>query len=270
MNGNIFKYRDYKEFVRDRVSEMDHNGRGQYRAMAKHMRVHASLLSHVFRGSKDLTSEQACSLADFLGLEVLETDYLVALVEHARAGSTTLGDSIERRLRMLREKQLQIEYRLPTAKPLSAEQQTTFYSQWYFSAVRLATSLEGTASNASVIAARLELPVELVERALAFLVSAGLVTRQGSQYAMATKRTHLAAASPLVSAHHRNWRTKAMSMYDHMDTDDFAFTAAIALAKEDFARVRQLLVECVANAAKLIEPSKCETLALLNVDFLEF
>lgn len=248
---------------------MERNGRGQYRAMAKHMRVHSSLLSHVFRGPKDLTLEQACSLAEFLHLEELEADYLLAMVDLARSGTTSLKASVERRMKMLRDRQSQIEHRLPLSKTLTPEQQATFYSQWYYSAVRLSSSLEGN-MDATSIAGRLKLPVDLVVRALNFLVSAGLVERRGNQYCMEANRTHLGATSMLTANHHRNWRLKAMSMYDNMRAEDFAFTSAMALAKDDFKRLRELFVDCVASASKIIEPSKCETLALLNIDFLEF
>ena len=62
--------------------------------------MRASLLSHVFRASKSVTPEQACSLAEFLALGDLETDYLVALVERARAGSVSLEREGARRTKL--------------------------------------------------------------------------------------------------------------------------------------------------------------------------
>src|SRR5688572_27241684 len=101
MAKSIFEFGDYKQFVRESVLAMPHRGRGQYRRMAKHMRVHTTLLSHVFRGSKELTPEQACSLGSFLELKELESDYLLALVERNRAGNAELRVAIERRLERL-------------------------------------------------------------------------------------------------------------------------------------------------------------------------
>lgn len=268
MAASVFGFTDYKQFVRSLVETRDERRRGQYRAMATHLRVHASLLSHVFRGPKNLTPEQACALAEFLALGELEADYLVALVERARAGSAALERALDRRLRMLRERHLQIEHRLPESKTLTLRQQATFYSQWYFSAVRLATSLD-EASSAESIAARLRLPIDCVERALAFLVSAGLLERRGERYAMVAKRTHIGATSPLAAVHHRNWRTRAMAMYDDIKPSDFVFSSAIALSKEDLIKVRELLAQAVANVAEIVEPSTSETLAVFSIDFLE-
>lgn len=268
MAASIFDFDDYKEFVREFIRQLPRGGHGQYRRMALHLRVHTTLLSHVFSGSKDLTPEQACGLASFLKLGDLETDFLLALVERNRAGSTELRLAIDRRLGTLRERHREVEHRMPGARTLSHEQRATFYSQWFYSAVRLTTSLPG-ASDAAAIARRLELPEELVQTALEFLLGAGLVVRDDAGYRLGPKRTHLGASSPLAAAHHRNWRVQAMSRYEAMSRRDFAFTAPVTLSRADFQRIRELLVEAVAAVSRIVEPSECETLGILNIDWLE-
>ena len=268
MSISVFDYDDYKKFVRDFVGQLPHGGRGQYRRMAAQMRVHTTLISHVFRGSKDLTPEQACALGSFLGLPELDADYLLALVERSRAGSPQLKTLIDRSLATLRERHQHLEHRLPGARTLSREERATFYSQWYYSAVRLAASLPKM-PDAEAIAARLELPVALVRQALTFLLDAGLLVREKDGFRLAAKRTHLGAGSPLAAAHHRNWRVQSMARHESMSGRDFAFTSPISLSRADFTRIRELLVEAVANVAKIVEPSSCESLAVLNIDWLE-
>jgi hypothetical protein len=157
---------------------------------------------------------------------------------------------------------------MPGARTLSAEHRATFYSQWYYSAVRLASSLpEMTTPQA--IAERLELPSALVESALEFLIETGLIRAEAGGYQLAAKRTHVGASSPLAAAHHRNWRAQVMSRYEHMTRRDFAFTSPITLSRADFLRVRELLLESVAAVSRIVEPSECEALAVLNIDWLE-
>jgi uncharacterized protein (TIGR02147 family) len=269
MQVSIFNFSDYKEFVREWIHARPQRGRGQYKSMAKTLRVHTSLVSHVFRGNKNLTAEQACHLASFLELSELDGDYLLALVDHARAGTTALEESTQRRMEALRDRHQRIESRIPGARKLTLHEQATFYSQWYYSAVRLTASLEDV-SDAKSISNRLKLPLTVVERCLAFLIATRLLVAKGGRYELGTKRTHLGVDSPLAAAHHRNWRTRAMSMYELMTPSDFAFTAPMALSKRDFLRIRELLVERVADVTKIVEPSECETAALLNIDFLQF
>jgi hypothetical protein len=111
---SVFEFEDYKTFVRDCVSRTPSGGRGQFRRMAKHLRVHTTLLSHVFRGSKDLTLEQACALGSFLQLSELDADYLLALVERRRAGTHALASAIDRRLTELRRRHQELEHRIPS------------------------------------------------------------------------------------------------------------------------------------------------------------
>jgi len=268
MSGSVFDFDDYKAFVRAFIQQRPHRGRGQYRLMAKHMRVHTTLLSHVFRGAKDLTEEQACSLATFLELPDLDVDYLLALVARNRAGTAELRHAVERRLLALRERHQQIEHRLPGARTLSPTERATFYSQWYYRGVRLAASLPGM-GDAGAIAARLDLPQELVQGVLAFLMDVGLLERDTGGYRLVAKRTHLGPNSPFAALHHKNWRLRTMSRYESMTARDFAFTSPITLSQLDFGRIRELLVEAVAKIAQIVEPSACERLAILNIDWLE-
>jgi uncharacterized protein (TIGR02147 family) len=268
MRPSIFDYADYREFVRELLEQMPRRGHGQYRRMAKHMRVHTTLLSHVFRGKKDLTPEQACGLATFLKLPELEADYLLALVDRNRAGSAELKLAIERRLATLRERYQEVEHRMPGARTLSREDRATFYSHWYYSAVRLTSSLPGM-NDAETIGQRLKLPRELVQSTLDFLLDVGLIAREGKGFRLVAKRTHLGANSPLVAAHHRNWRAQVMGRYEAMTRRDFAFTAPLTLSRADFLRVRELLVETVAAVSRIVEPSEGELLGIFNLDWLE-
>lgn len=268
MTLSVFDFDDYKPFVREFIWELPHRGRGQYRAMAKHMRVHTTLLSHVFRGTKHLTAEQGCALASFLGLAELDTDYLLALIESGRAGTVELKQAIARRLTQLRERRAQLEHRIPGARTLSREERATFYSQWYYSAVRLASSLPGL-GDASAIAERLRLPTDLVRDALEFLLASNLIEQSEGGFELVARRTHLGASSPLAATHHRNWRTIAMNRYERMSSRDFAFTAPVTLSHKDASHVRELLVDAVSRVTEVVGPSRAEALCLLNIDWLE-
>jgi uncharacterized protein (TIGR02147 family) len=268
MAPSVFDFDDYKQFVREFILQQPHRGRGQYRRMAKYMRVHTTLLSHVFRGSKDLTPEQGCALAAYLELAELDSDYLLALIESSRAGTLDLKGAIARRLTQLRERHAQLEHRIPGARSLSREERGTFYSQWYYSAIRLATSLPDML-DAAAIAGRLNLPPGLVGQVLDFLLASNLIERNGERFELVSKRTHLSASSPLAASHHRNWRVAAMNRYESMSSRDFAFTSPLTLSRKDAARVRELLIAMVADVAKIVEPSDSETLRVLNIDWLE-
>jgi hypothetical protein len=66
------------------------------------------------------------------------------------------------------------------------------------------------------------------------------------------------ARSSRVARPRRSWRAR-----------DFAFTSPVTLSRADAGKIRALLVDAVARVAEIVEPSNCECLALLNIDWLE-
>lgn len=49
----IFEATDYKIFVRDFIKDKPSGGRGIFRDLANHLRVHTTFISQVFRGDKN-------------------------------------------------------------------------------------------------------------------------------------------------------------------------------------------------------------------------
>jgi hypothetical protein len=121
----------------------------------------------------------------------------------------------------------------------------------------------------AAIAERLRLPAHLVQDALEFLLASNLIKHSAAGYELVARRTHLGASSPLAAAHHRNWRTVAMSRYERMSPRDFAFTSPVTLSRKDAARVRELLVGVVSGVTEVVGPSPAEALCVLNIDWLE-
>lgn len=100
---SLFDHDDYKQFVERWLGQLPSGKRGQFRRMALHLRVHPTLMSQIFRGSRDLTLEQAFDLATYLKLTEVETEYFLTLVGQNRAGSERLRQFLKaKRVRMAR------------------------------------------------------------------------------------------------------------------------------------------------------------------------
>ncbi len=94
---SIFQYDSYKQFVTEKAK------RGDYQKMAMALRVHATLISQVFRGVRELTPEQASELASYLNLNDAESDYFLCLVELSRAGNQPFRRIVEKRIERLKK-----------------------------------------------------------------------------------------------------------------------------------------------------------------------
>ena len=265
---SIFDFSDYKLFVLTRIKAMPSHGRGELTRIASSVQMHTTSISQVFRGDKQLTPEQAAKLCVHWGMTELESEYLVTLVELERAGNSELKVVLKKRKAKLLEQSNNLVNRVPKDRVLSEADRSQFYSQWYYSAIRLLCDIPEYRSI-DLLSTKLGLSLETVSEALQFLRTTGLIVEDQGVFKMGPKRTYLDATSPLISRHHINWRLKAIESYRQMDiAKDLALTAPMTLARADVVKVRDILVETIEKIMALNSRSDSEDLHFLNIDWL--
>ena len=136
----LLKHEDYKEYLRERIRAMPRKGRGEVQRIAKALRVHPSFISQVLRGSNHLTGEQALALAAHWGLAEGDTDYFLLLVQHQRASTPALKHHFHRKIVNFREQIRANREEERREFAISRADQSIFYSDWHYSAIRLAAS----------------------------------------------------------------------------------------------------------------------------------
>lgn len=266
---NIFEFINYKKYVNERIGHMPKKGHGQYRKMSNFLEVNSVNVSQIFKGDRDLTIEQACELCEFFGLSELEGQYFVAMVEHERAGTHKLKKMIVKRLDEISEKSQDLKSRLKQEKQLSEEAKSTFYSNWYYSGIRMLTGLKGY-GDVDRISEYFGLPVTTVRRVVDFLLQYGLCVERDGKIVMGSSSTHLEASSPLVSRHHMNWRLRGFENMEGIDSSELFFTMPCSLDSKSLKLIRKELVEAVERITKLIDEAPSEELACLNIDLFRF
>ena len=148
---------------------MPKKGYGQFAKIAKHLSINSVNVTQIFKGDRDLSLEQACLLTEFFGLSQLEAEYFVGLVELSRACHFKLKNMIQKKLVELKKKSENLKDRLTIKAELNDNAKAMFYSQWYYSGIRLATSVKDL-KTADQIAAYYNLPpLPMVNRVLEFL-----------------------------------------------------------------------------------------------------
>ena len=133
----IFNFVDYKAFLRAHLKTKPKGGYGFLSKLALGIHITSAQMSHVMRGGRDLSPEQALKAARQLGLTAPETNYFLEMVNYARAGSKELRDFSEQRLTLLKAEGLQVKNQVPTHQVLSDREKADFYSSWIYSAIRL-------------------------------------------------------------------------------------------------------------------------------------
>jgi uncharacterized protein (TIGR02147 family) len=267
---NILDYLDYKLFVNDYLRSLPKRGRGQYARFAEVAQTHKVTISQIFRGEKHLGPEQALRVAQFLGLRPAQIRYFVLLVNYARAGSADLQKLYLEQIEAERERNRELSARLSKSRKLSDEERAVFYSTWINSAVRVLSSIPAF-NTLDSIARRLNLPRDVVERTIDFLLKSGLCVENGPGFiAPGPQSTYLESKSPLVARHHGNWRVKAMERHPTLNAaEELSYTAPVSLSSSDVKKIREILAQSIERADEIIGPSDCERIFCLNVDWFE-
>ncbi|MFZ4405264.1 MAG: TIGR02147 family protein [Pseudobdellovibrionaceae bacterium] len=262
----IFEYSNYKLFLQSYLKQLPKQGRGQLKMMAAYLSMHPTHVSQIVSGSKDFSIEQAYKLGKYLGLNKLEFEYFLLLIQKDRAGTHDLKQYLLEKMESLKKESANISKRIDQDRVLSDFEKSVFYSSWIYSAVRLFCSI-GEGQNLDAIAVRFQLSRDKVVEITQFLLTTGLCQEVNGKIMIGALHTHIGMDSPLLQRHHANWRTKALQKIDSLNTSELMFTGPFSLSKTDFAKIRENLLQMISQTLKTVKASPAEDLACLNIDF---
>ena len=266
----VFEFEDYKIFLRKRITQMPKNGRGELQRISKHLRMHSTRFSHVFHGDEHLTLEQGIGISSYFGLSELESEYFMVLLQWAKAGNEPLRIFFLKRKKQLKDRASQLSERLPSDRVLSESDKAIFYSNWFYSAIRLACSLPDK-QTIDTLHDRFLIPRDKIAEAIDFLKSTGLcVLSAEGKLKTGPKSTHLEGKSPLVSRLHSNWRIKAMERHPSLSNEELAFTSPMSIEEKDAHAIREVLIQMIEKACVYADTRRADTLYCLNLDWFKF
>lgn len=265
---NIFEFKNYKEYVDSWVKSKPKDGHGQYKKIADALSMSTVMISQVFNSDRHLSIEHAYELADYLGLNDLEKEYFLALVQYERAGSHKLQNHFKKIIKEVSDKSKDLKKLLPQDMELTDAEKATFHSNWYYSAIRLLTSIEGY-KTVDAISEKLNLNKTLVSNVISFLLQHGLCQEKDGKYKLGPSRTHLEADSPYIKTRQISWRVKGFEKMDNKNPEQLFLTAPMSVSQEQYEKLRASISELVSELSKNVVKEKPEKLICLNVDLFE-
>ena len=268
MEKKVFDFDSYKDFVTSWISTQPRRGRGLQRKLAQHLRMHTTMISHILRGNQHFTDDQGLLVAEYLGLTELETEYFLTLLQLDRAATQKMKERIKKRLLYLRDQGQDIKNRISSHHQLAPEDSARFYSNWFFSALRLLTDIPEYQDRAKLVEA-LELPRNIANDAINFLLDRGLIRDDRGRIVIGPSRTHLPSDSPYVWTMHKNWRMKAIERHARHSRSELFYSAPMSISKHDITKIRELLIQLTSEVTKIAGQSKPEKLVALNFDWFE-
>lgn len=262
-----FSFDNYQDLIQWRISQMPKGGYGQQKRMAVFLNIQTSYLSQVMKRYKNFTEEQAASATQFLGLNLLESEYFLLLVQRSRAGTDTLKELLNKRISKILSESEEVKSRLPSSQSqLTETQSAMFYSHWQYSAVRLLCSLPSM--DVDQLSQRLHLERGKVQKILDFLLEVGLCLRdENGKITMGPSITHVESKSLLSIRHHSNWRQNVIANLDKREEQNLHFTSPLTCSIKDFEVIRKKNLDHISNIAKIVTHSPSEELYCFQLDF---
>lgn len=265
----LFDYDDYKLFVTEYIKGLDKGGRGQFTQLAQALGVNTTLISQIFKGNKDLTLEQGYLFCEHWDMDELEADFFMTLLQYSRAGHHKLKGFFRKKILELRATSKKVSTRFGREAQLSDQDKLKFYSNHFYSCVRLLSSIPQY-QTAQAMAEYLKIDLNHVNTILDFLLSCGLCEKEENKITMGPQNTHLGLNSPLVSKNLANWRTLAMMKHNVLRDQDLAFSACVSIGAEDFDIVRSILLEALEEIKKVVSESNPTQLSFINMDWIKY
>ncbi|KHD89835.1 MAG: hypothetical protein OM95_01880 [Bdellovibrio sp. ArHS] len=265
MTKDVFQFTDYRAFIKAQVDQ-DQNRWGIWAKLAQAASCKPTYLSQAMREKCHLTSEHMLGIARYWDLSDAETDFLLLLLEYARAGTQELRDYLFSKIKRIRKEREDIATRLKKPKFETGEKETLYYSSWFWSALHVMVSIPEYQSPKK-IAARLSLPVEFIEQALQRLATHGIVTRKGQGWTYGTADVHIPKDSLLVGVHHNNWRQRAVAdSTSPLGSDGVHYTSVYSLSRNDYQHLKEKMLELIEYSRKKIVDSKEEEIICFLCD----
>ncbi|MES2855272.1 MAG: TIGR02147 family protein, partial [Bdellovibrionota bacterium] len=125
---SIYAFSDYKRYLEAYLKRSPKAGRGILTQMATSASLTSAQMSHVMRGGRDFTPEQAFRIVNFLGLNENESSYFMELVRFARAGTSDLRSYSKKRIEELKAEGLKLKNQVPKHRELTEDEKAKFYS----------------------------------------------------------------------------------------------------------------------------------------------
>lgn len=260
---DLFKFDDYKEALK---IYLRHKGvKGAFKNIAEYLGVNPTLVSQILSGPRNFSEEQIFSVCEYLGIPKLESQFLLTLVQIERAGTFKLKNHYLGVRDQLRQKAVLVENRVLKTRELSDAEKAQFYSDYLYSAIQIATSLEDHI-DFDFLVKRFQIKPAQAQAIVDFLLETNLIKAKEDRFVPGTNFTHLQKNSPFVHKHLTNWRLKAIDSARDATEEEMFYSVNFSIAKKDFKILRDKMTQVIQDFMKIIEPSPAEDIAQFNID----
>lgn len=263
----IFSFDSYKEAMNYFL--LEEARWGQMTRAAEFLGCQVSFLTRVMKDKLQLTRDHAFNLADYLNLNTEEKTYFLTLVDFERAVDPKYKINLKQTLTELKQKNESIAERTDRKNLTLEVFKANYFSNWIYTAIHFLVSLPNF-QKIEPIAARLNLKKSIVKKHMQDLEDQGLVESvKSDHWKFKSGNFHITKNSPLVVLHHQNWRTRAVIDAQDYSNDSIHFTAVYTLSEHDALKLKEMMLEFISSANRIVGPSENEECVAICCDLFK-
>jgi uncharacterized protein (TIGR02147 family) len=261
---NIFDYTVYREFLQ--ALSRAKGQRGLQASLARAAGCQASYFSQVLNGRTHLTEDQALGIATHLEFSNVETEYLLLLLRHEKAGTQKLKEYLKNSIERVRKAQTDLSQRVKAEQIQIAEEELGKYlSSWIYAAVHMLTSSMDY-QTPEKISARLALPLPKVKEALNFLKKLNFVDFSESRWKYKGGNMHVAKDSPWQASLQTQHRQLALRSISVNPEEAMHYSSVFTISAKEKEEIKKLIGQFIQSSHSLIGKSGTEDLTCLCID----
>lgn len=265
----IFNFDHYKDYLKFWINSKPKKGRGVINAMSFFLKMKASLLSAILNTERNMTIEQALELNKFLNHSEIESEFFINLVSLDRAGTYQLKEFYRQQRKEIIKKSEIINKRINVEQVITDEQKSLYYSQVLYSYIRILSTLEnGISLNELMNVTKHE--KSNIQKKIEDLVAFGLIKKENDRYFSTNKNIHISKESLFYIQHRENWLLEQLRVVPDVGNANLNFTCPCTLNREDFEKIKKILLQSITETHAIINKSPAEQFACLTIDFISY
>lgn len=229
--------------VQDELTRrMESNPQYSLRSFARDLSVTPSWLSDFINCKKGLSEKRAVSLVDELDLNENERELFLLSVSMAHSRSPKKRSMAQNQLR-----------KAQVAKKTIGGQDEEILRQWYHYAILELLEVEGVQHSGKWFAQRLQIPVQLIEKAIADLEKMGWlkIINKRIVATYAESQSTIDTPSQPIKKYHDQLLTRAKEALVHQPVQDREFTnMTLAFNTKNLAKAKRFIRDMQAEFAR--------------------
>jgi uncharacterized protein (TIGR02147 family) len=273
---NIFKYTNYKNYIRDWVESQKSLGiKVTYSDIASAVRIQKTYLSKVINDKTvHLNSDQSYLIAEYLGLSDDERVYFDLLLSYRRTTLAARRREIKEKIDEVSAKYLKPEMHIKATNIMENEDSISQYSQYYLDPwnqiIHIALTIPKFQKRPIEIAKTLNIPEEKFQQHLNLLSRLGIISL-GKKVNIIKDSLHLSRQSPLFWSWHKQITTSGLERSRLLGGDkDLNFSVTFTADSETFNLIKANFLSFMESCQKSVEASSSENLYQLNFDLINW